>query len=48
MRVINSFEHQVKGVTIDEVIDTSNGEHVPVYKIDSFHVLTQFVGSQNM
>lgn len=44
MRVINSFEHQVKGVTIDEVIDTSNGEHVPVYKIDSFHVLTQFVG----
>lgn len=44
MQIIDSFEQQIIGVARDGQIQISTGEEVPVYTIDSFHVLTQFVG----
>lgn len=44
MQIIDSFEQQIIGVARDGQIQISTGEDVPVYTIDSFHVLTQFVG----
>lgn len=44
MEIINSFEHQRTGVLRDGEITKRDGSVVPIYLIDSFHALTQFVG----
>lgn len=44
MEIINSFERQATGVISDGEITKRDGNIVPIYLIDSFHVLTQFVG----
>ena len=44
MKIINSFERQRAGVIRDGEITKKDGNIVPIYLIDSFHTLTQFVG----
>lgn len=44
MEIINSFESQANGVAHDGDITKGDGTVVPIYLIDSFHALTQFVG----
>lgn len=44
MEIIDKFEHQRVGVQRDGEIIKADGTVVPIYRIDSFHTLTQFVG----
>lgn len=44
MEIIDSFETQVLGVTTTSSITKNDGSRVPIYTIDSYHTLTQFVG----
>lgn len=44
MKIIDSFEKQASGVEHVDEITKHDGTKVPVYLINSFHTLTQFVG----
>lgn len=44
MEIINSFETQATNVESDGEIVKNDGTKVPIYSINSFHTLTQFVG----
>ena len=44
IKIIDNFEQQRTGVVRDGEIRKINGDIIPIYLIDSFHTLTQFVG----